>query len=61
MDHSIGLYGGKNADGNSLKDPFHIVNSYPSYSLIMLKKETNMYFRKEKEVNISRKQIHKKK
>ena len=38
MDHSTGLYRGKNADGNSFTDPSHTANSYPSYLLTVLQK-----------------------
>jgi hypothetical protein len=36
MDHSIGLYCGKNADDNSFTDLSHTANSYPSYLLVVL-------------------------
>jgi hypothetical protein len=38
MDHSTGLYRGKNADGNRLTDSSHTANSYPFYLLIALEK-----------------------
>jgi hypothetical protein len=32
------IYHGKNADGNSLTNPSHAANSYPSYLLTVLQK-----------------------
>ena len=38
MDHSIGLYRGKNVDGNGLTNPSHTANYYSSYLLTVLQK-----------------------
>jgi len=38
MNHLTGLCRGKNTDGNSVTNPSHTANSYPSYLLTVLQK-----------------------